>query len=243
MAELKAMMNQIPVPVGPSAGTAIGAKVALWAGVAVILTAGLYFYLADDETKPLPADTTTVQPENSEEETTTSEVTTQTEEQTEDLAEPTAEVSETVPVPSEKKPAKTPEPELKKENDAPVSSQPKIDVYDPMEDIDPTEASNDPVVKTDTREKEAPSIEVEIDSQNKKYTFHYQFKNGKLLLYGPFEKNLYEILEFFHEDKRTIFLFYGNQYYLLNEESERLKPLDPIKDPALVKKLKEYRNN
>jgi hypothetical protein len=89
----------------------------------------------------------------------------------------------------------------------------------------------------------SPSIAVEIDTKNKKYDFHYQFKDGKLFLYGPFENDLYEILEFFSDDKRTMFLFYQENFYLLKDDNEKLKPLGAIQDPSLIKKLKDYRKN
>ncbi|MGC4020523.1 MAG: hypothetical protein QM734_00550 [Cyclobacteriaceae bacterium] len=38
-------------------------------------------------------------------------------------------------------------------------------------------------------------IEVEINYSNSAYTFHYQFSDGKLILYGTFDKSLYEIIE------------------------------------------------
>jgi hypothetical protein len=77
---------------------------------------------------------------------------------------------------------------------------------------------------------------------NKKYNYHYQFKDGKLFLYGPFEKELYEIMEFFNEEKRTLFLYHNENYYLLKDNSTSLKPLNPIQDTELLNKLKEYRN-
>jgi hypothetical protein len=86
-------------------------------------------------------------------------------------------------------------------------------------------------------------LPVSIDKNNKKYSFHYQIRDGQIFLYGPFEKGLYEIMEFFSENKRTIFLFHQNNYYLLNDETEKVRPLAPITDPVLIKKLKEYRAN
>ena len=48
-------------------------------------------------------------------------------------------------------------------------------------------------------------------------------------------------MEFFSDNKRTMFLYYKDNYYLLNEENETVKPLAPINDAALLKKLKDYR--
>ncbi|MEO5977632.1 MAG: hypothetical protein ABIS36_18055, partial [Chryseolinea sp.] len=60
-------------------------------------------------------------------------------------------------------------------------------------------------------------------------------------LYGVFEKNLYEIMEFFSNNKRTMFLYYKDNYYLLNEDDNNVKRLTPIKDETLLKKLQDYR--
>jgi hypothetical protein len=121
---------------------------------------------------------------------------------------------------------------------------PVLDVFDPSQEAEDNNApENAASTENNPRVATTPSITVETDSSNKKYTFHYQFREGKLFLYGSFEKNLYEILEFFTENKRTMFLFYKNNYYLLNEENEKIRPLSPINDPALLKKLREYRGN
>ena len=86
----------------------------------------------------------------------------------------------------------------------------------------------------------ASHIQVETDSSSKKYNFHYQFNNGKLQLFGPFDKSLYEILEI-NGDNHAVFLFYRENYYLLDEQQNQITKLQLIKDSALLKKLKEYR--
>jgi hypothetical protein len=120
-----------------------------------------------------------------------------------------------------------------------VPEKRKLEVFDPTRENDANSAQEN--TDSGAATEVSSSIAVETDNTNKKYTFHYQFKSDKLLLYGSFEKNLYEILEFFSDDKRTVFLFYKESYYLLNENSEKVKPLVPITDAELLKKLKEYR--
>ena len=84
---------------------------------------------------------------------------------------------------------------------------------------------------------------VETDTEHKKYTFHYVFQDGKLILYGAFEKHLYEILEFISDDKRTVVLFYKENYYLLDINKSTPTVLTPIRDRRLLKKLSEYGSN
>jgi hypothetical protein len=81
-----------------------------------------------------------------------------------------------------------------------------------------------------------------MDTMSKKYNFHYVFKNSKLILYGAFEKNLYEILEFIGDEKRTVVLFYKSNYYLLDIDKTHPTKLTPIRDQKLLKMLKAHRS-
>jgi hypothetical protein len=84
------------------------------------------------------------------------------------------------------------------------------------------------------------TIVVENDESDKRYTFHYKFHQGKLILYGSFNSSLYEILEI-NGENRSVFLYYKEHYYLLNEKQNKIKLLQPIRDTALLEKLTEYR--
>jgi len=117
---------------------------------------------------------------------------------------------------------------------------PKIEVVDPTNELakEPTReqaklAKPQSVIVTSR-------IGVDINSSSSKYSFHYQFLQGKLILYGIFDNGLYEIIEV-NGDAHSIFLYYKDNYYLLNEKQPAITPLTAIKDPELVKRLKEYR--
>jgi hypothetical protein len=84
------------------------------------------------------------------------------------------------------------------------------------------------------------NIVVENDESDKRYTFHYKFHQGKLILYGSFDSSLYEILEI-NGETRSVFLYYKEHFYLLNEKQNKIKMLQPIRDTALLEKLTEYR--
>lgn len=237
--ELKAIMNNVPIPAVQTGGTAVAAKVAAWAVVAGIVGTSIYLYLNQ------PEETLQVTPETKIEQQEKQIPATPSDSSKEESTQP-HEVSPVVSEEessSEQKPAESPKAtrKNKKAKEEPTKN-PRVDVYDPTKE----EINNKPsqeAVDGSIPGIAAHDVAVEIDSDNKKYTFHYQFKSGKLFLYGPFEKNLYEILEFFSDDnKRTLFLFYKEEYYLLKDDNQRLKPLNAIQDPALVKKLKEYRN-
>jgi hypothetical protein len=238
--ELKKMLNDIPVANLPTDGTPLLTQVGIWVIVAGLVGTGAYFYFAEDGTSthtPLPPSavvTPDTKPAN----------TTPAEDSPEPAAQSTDDIAATREQESASRPqvavpkAETPVDEVKVQ---PVTPAP-LDVFDPTEEMKNTEGTNAVAEEGETGESTAPSIVVET-ADDKRYSFHYQFKNDKLYLYGSFEKNLYEIMEFFSDNKRTMFLFYKENYYLLNEDSEKVKALTPISDETLVKKLRDYRGN
>ena len=242
--ELKTMFNNVPASSFEAEGTSIATKAVLWVAVVGAVSVGIYFIL-NDENKVGTQDLTN-------REQVIREVPVP-----EEFKQDETPKQQDPAVTKEEKPSEesaTPS-ETDKEEDATVSrapnglkseEEPKAPA--PLDVFDPTEETKEPADRKNTEEKisgHAPltksSIVVETDSNNKNYSFHYQFRQGKLYLYGTFEKNLYEIMEFFSGNKRTVFLFYKDSYYLLNEENETIKPLAPINDPTLLKKLKDYR--
>jgi hypothetical protein len=239
--ELKTMFNSIPASSLETGSTSIVGQVVLWVAVVGAIGSGVYFYLnrddaAQDQPLAKQEEVTTEVPQAVEpsQETPKQEgpVATEEEDKTAEGVTPQAE--------NKKEDIKTPE----VTDEAKTAEEPKgpapLDVFDPSEETESTVVKPEDKV-TESTPLSKSSIVVEIDTNNKKYNFHYQFKNGKLYLYGTFEKNLYEIMEFFSGNKRTVFLFYKDSYYLLSEENDTIKPLAPINDPNLLKKLKDYR--
>lgn len=237
IAELKGMLNNVPVPAGQTTGVAVGTKVALWVAVAGLIATGIYLYVDNDAQEIVVPGTETITPE-------TEEAPDSDENKTKENA-PTEGAHEDSPVvssqesSSERKPIAPPKPGKKAVT--PDSAR-KIEVYDPSTELEENNTDQVNEQLNHSQESLTPSIAVEIESENKKYNFHYQFKDGKLFLYGPFENDVYEIMEFFNEEKRTLFLYYNEHYYLLKDNSTSLKPLNAIQDADLLNKLKEYRN-
>jgi hypothetical protein len=118
--------------------------------------------------------------------------------------------------------------------------KPKIEVLDPSEELTQSQ-SEGASAEANQGAVVTSHIAVETESSNEKYSFHYQFNKGKLILYGAFDKGLYEILEV-HGENHSLFLFYKENYYLLNEKAATITPLTAIKDHQLIKLLKEYRS-
>lgn len=216
-AELKQMLNNVPVSSGWSSG-----KIATGVVAAGIVATSLYFYLTPDESVMTPDQNVpeVVTPAESPEVTPSPEP--------EPTIAPATEESN--------KKAETP----KRKTVTPVQ-KPDIQVIDPS--VDMTEA-NQPAVdpgSTGGTTMTVSKMEVVTSPASKKYTFHYQFSEGKLLLYGPFDSSLYEILEI-NGGSHAVFLFYKENYYLLDEAQDQVTALAPIRDSQLLQKLKEYRS-
>jgi hypothetical protein len=230
--ELKKLLNDIPVSSIPSEGTSIIAQIGMWVVMAGLVGTGLYFYFnQEDKAETQQTITNEVKAEKPQLDDSKKEEQPQQENQAPVQTDVTAEQKDKVTAPETVTPEKTQE--------KPIERSP-LDVFDPSEDVD--NAAQDNTERDKATISSTPSIIVQTET-NKKYNFHYQFKDNKLYLYGSFEKNLYEIMEFFSDNKRTMFLFYKDNYYLLNEESDKVKALEPISDATLLKKLKDYRKN
>jgi len=234
VAELKNMFNNVPA----SALTGSSATAFIKATVGVVFTGiiatGLYFYFkpeADKAQVPVAEEAKVESPEPIKAEETQPQPETPIEAAPVAVEEKKVEKSQTKKITKKEKPSE------------PVA-KPAIDVFEPEVDLDSqaTASTVAPTKETPTEKVTHGSIALGIDKANKKYPFHYQFKDDSLLLFGPFEKNVYEIMEFFSDDnKRTIFLFYKDHYYFLKEDSDKIKPLKAISDPALSKKLRDSR--
>jgi hypothetical protein len=224
-AELKAMLNNVPVG---GVSSAITAKVAIATISAGILGTILYFGLqstpATDQLTPTD-EITTEQPL-----TPVEQPLEQAETITESIEEPKVEQEKKQSAPSE---AINPKKEVK-------ANPPQIDVVDLTEDVNDNREETTPPTPTNKPMLSASTVEVELDDSNKNYSFHYQFKDSRLALYGPFDSSLYEIIEL-NGAVHSIFLYYKDSYYHLDEREHQIVPLIMIRDTTLLKMLEEYR--
>lgn len=232
--ELKARLKNIPTSsIPPAETTTILVKMGWWAAAAGLIMAGFYLYFNAGGLNSRPHL-----------ESATRKIIPEAETPTEAPSTPSAPQQEPVVSPTEQaNPKKEDKKTSKSAVDTAEPTERALDVFDPSAEMETPPAEPSTKIENNTRISTSSTIAVETENNNKKYDFHYQFKDGKLLLYGAFERNLYEIMEFFTENKRTIFLFYKNNYYLLSGDNEKVKPLTPITDAALLKKLREVRKN
>lgn len=230
VAELKTMLNNVPV--GGASGALTG-KIALATLSAGILGTILYFTLQGEDkpqsltdAEPTVIETPTTQPEI----VTETETASATEEQKEELANenPVAEKKNSAGI---------------RKLEATKPASPKIEVIDLTPEMSQSndETSAAPPLHTTKPVVSASSVEVETDNTNKIYPFHYQFKNDKLVLYGPFDSSLYEIIEI-NGGKHNLFLYYKDSFYHLDEKEHLIVPLIMIRDSELLSVLERYRN-
>ena len=236
-AQLKSMLNQVPVPVnGP--GTVLLSKILVGTVVSVILGAATYWYVSRKDVKIAEPGAP-----SQEQITNQSDAQSKTPGITEEK-QPSSIEKQTVESDKNQTSAGT-------EHSKPSLAKKPDPVQAPADKNADEESANDSKLKdaaTETRTENQPIINprtsgvmVETDRENTSYTFHYQFREGKVLLYGPFEKNLYEIVELYTDEKRTVFLYYKEQYYQLVEATGNIQPLSPVTDANLLKKLRDNR--
>ncbi len=225
-AELKAMLNNVPIGGAP---TAITAKIAFTTISAGILGTILYFGL-----KSTPVEEQQVYTES----TTTEQPLTPIEEPNEKVENITESI-EDPKIPTEKKQKNTSSKAVKP-NLAERATPPQIDVLDLTEDMNDTLEESVAPKPTSKPTLSASTVEVELDDSNKSYSFHYQFKDSRLALYGPFDSSLYEIIEL-NGAVHSIFLYYNDSYYHLDQKEHNIVPLIMIRDTKLLNMLEEYR--
>lgn len=235
ISELKAIMNNVPV--GGSlgvGGTITFGKLASGIAILGLITLGAYYYfgsetdefmppkaiesieLAEDHEGDIDEDqaTTAIESEDSE--------TTEQSDNTLATAEPSKKTS------ASSTDNKVTEPEINRPSAAPLFE---------TSESDSLEAPTNEIV--DNIERNLTSLDVEIDNTKKKYSFHYQFNGGKLFLYGDFDKELYEILEFKSKYDKTLFLYYEGKFYPLNKKQVKIIELKPVKERSLIEKLEK----
>lgn len=231
ISDLKVMLKNVPVVSGTSTLFSSSAlrMAATVVGAGVLLTS-LYFYFKPENILNGPENISTSIKDSLNDSTPIIR----------DEVEPTKTEN---PVKSEQeitKESNEPIRKIKKSEKQVELNQPKIDVTDPSSEMN--ESNSELPVHEKSKISISPSqISVEIQNSDRKHSFHYQFHGGKLVLYGNFEKELYEILEI-NGELHSLFLYFNKSYYLLDEKQNDITPLEVIKDGALTQKLDLYKN-
>lgn len=233
IAELKAMLNKIPV----ASPTIYFSPLRIAAGLigTAVLATGLYFYFDKNSgLNPNQASSSLVDSIR------------QTEQNNDEIKIDSVVDELKIEVPTDNNKAKGSDGEIKKNDKAVIpdskENKPVIDLIDPTDETTENEVSVEKAVTSNTTISVA-RIEVNVISSERKLKSHYQFAKGKLILYGNFDNGIYEIIEVNAEKSRSLFLYYKTSYFLLDDSKKEVTPLKEISDPVLVQKLNSFRSN
>jgi len=222
VAELKAMLNQVPV--GGSA------SFTNWvAGIAAVAVVGaVTLWYVSEEADVTQKDEIPTQVELA---APAPQVPDQAAPANQQIEEPPTKQAKVEPKAkvTEKPKAAEPNPDL----------TPKFDVVDPSTELTPDTNSAETDFESPGTRKESKPLEVKVVAAGR-YENHYQLDKGVLILYGNFDKTLYEIIEI-QGDEQHAFLYHQNRYYKLNGNSNAVQLLIPVTDPQLISKLRELR--
>jgi len=231
IAELKAMLNKVPVSTPTIYLSPLRIAAGL-TGVAVLATA-VYFYFENNISFNPKQITSSMVDSIRQEEKNSSETL---------IDSISTELNTEISVVDKKE--KKAKASAEENNDVTNSKEtkPVIDLMDPTEEF----TKNELVLEKATANNATISVSritVNVISSERKLKSHYQFANGKLILYGDFDNGLYEIIEVNAENTRSLFLFYKSKYYLLDDSKKEVTVLKEISDPNLIQKLIEFRSN
>jgi len=244
-AELKQMLNNVPVGGGNIASSITGTQYFAAAVTTALIGAGTYFMWpenTDIEAQAASNLIESVEPEIAEAPENNAEVLSVPEENKKDL-ETTSVVpknlAETSSVAEEKKADIVEETEtvaIPEENIALV--RPEI-----IESFEDEKQPSDIKLPENNLLEKAPSestLIVETENKFKEFNFHYQVKNNKLLLYGNFE-DTYEIIDLIKGSKRTPYLYYQGKYYPVNLNQATIVQLSEVSENNIIEQLDNLR--
>lgn len=229
IADLKAMLSKVPL----STPTLYFSPLRIAAGLigAAVLATGLYYYYDKNTTFNPNQISSSLVDSIRQKEQTTNEI------QTDSLL---------IELNQEEKNTKEAEVAKEKSKDQSLiensgEQKPSLDLLDPTEDLEETEITSEQTHSGKATIAVA-KIDVSVNSTERRFKSHYQFSNGKLLLYGNFDSSLYEIIEVNGQNSRSLFLFSNNSYFILDETKKEITLLKEISDPVLIQKLTKFRS-
>ncbi len=231
VAELKAMLNKVPI----GAPAIFFSPLRIAAGLigTAVLTAGLYFYFEKNASLNPEQISSSLVDSIQQKEQNNSEVA------VDSVAMESDKEIQVIDNKGKVADVKTDDNHVTPDS---KESKPVIDLIDPTEEVTDNEVTIEKAV-TNGSIISVARIEVNVISSERKLKSHYQFNNGKLILYGNFDSGLYEIIEVNAENSRSLFLYYKTSYYLLDDAKKEVTPLKEISDPVLVQKLNTFRSN
>ena len=105
-------------------------------------------------------------------------------------------------------------------------------------DVDEDLSAPEAMASSTIRLRSSTDVEVKL---SKKYNFHYQVKNGGLILFGNFNDSPFEVIELKTNQGINSYLYFEDHFYSLANDSEEIKPLKIIENEQLIKELEKRR--
>lgn len=88
------------------------------------------------------------------------------------------------------------------------------------------------------RLRSSTDVEVKL---SKRYDFHYQVKDGGLILFGKFNDSPFEVIELKTNQGINSYLYFEEHFYSLANVSDEIMPLRRIENKELIKELEKRR--
>ena len=237
--ELIARLDNIQVA---STGQSILLKTIGAVGIATVVTVGTYMWINRAEEAPITSEEVNnteqlvVQPEETqegvneiqnnpvvEEDKTTSEVVTEAQNSEAVTSEPAIIT-----------------PEKDDSGAVPMVVIPEVDEPETGSSVNVDEDLSAPEAMASSSIRLRSSTDVEI-KLSKKYNFHYQVKDGGLILFGKFNDSPFEVIELKTNKGINSYLYFEEHFYSLANVSEVIMPLILIENKQLIKELEKRR--
>ena len=100
---------------------------------------------------------------------------------------------------------------------------------------------NSPSVLPKNNAEFASAVSETILKSDPAYQMHYQFVDGKLYLYGKFNKGLYEVIDLSGKNGKRSFLYYQETYYQVLPGTSKITALEQMADKSIVASLDKLR--
>ncbi|MFN8416154.1 MAG: hypothetical protein U0U66_07465 [Cytophagaceae bacterium] len=230
-AQLKATLNNTPVPTGASLWDNIYVRLA--ASLATVAATVGFFMLvmpSDSEKEYIDTSSSVIVKEAPEPVTIASSTSTTSTVEVNNIVETPKKVTESTP--------KTTTSTTKKTTPSNTTSQ------DPssIEDVSDLDMINKEPIQVNTSKNNNPTtpiqtVQVKIIKDNN--ALGYRYFNNELYLHGDFSKDKYQLLNSASQTER--FLYFDNQYYLLKQGTTKVTPLKAITDKQLISRLEILR--
>ena len=231
--ELIARLDNIQIASGPS----LLVKTIGIVGMATMITVGGYMWLNKDDNQPIAQDKANdieqivILPEETNEIAVTDNNSEPADEETVSI-QPIAESIE--------KEVRIADAESKVTPDMPNIVVPDVEEPESGATIDIDEDLTAPEALASSTVRLSTSTDVEVKF-SKKHNFHYQVKDGGLILFGDFNGSPFEVIELKTNQGINSYLYFKDHFYSLLSDSEEIQPLITIENKLLIEELQKRR--